>query len=101
MLTESVSATGENKMVMNLTLPAYGAEPPFGPPLPSVGSLCLIKLRLGRGSWTFLLRCGWLRALSIILVVFPSRSGFRFAVGDAPPAPNSTMLTAHSRHATK
>ena len=67
---------------MDLTLSAYRAEPSLGPPLPSVGSLSLGKLSLGGGSWTLFLRCRRFRVLSTVLVILPSRSGFRFSVGD-------------------
>ena len=67
---------------MDLTLSAYGAEPPLGPPLPSSGTLSLVSLGLSRASWTAPLRCRRLRVLSTVLVTLPSRSGFRFGVGN-------------------
>jgi len=74
---------GASKMVMDLTLSAYRAEPPLGPSLPSVHSLSLGELDLSRGSRAILLRRRRLRVLSIVLVVLRSRSGFRFCVSNS------------------
>jgi hypothetical protein len=66
--------------VIDLTLSAYGAEPPLGPPLPSSGTLSLVSLGLSCASWTVPLRCRRLRVLSTVLVTLPS--SFRFGVGN-------------------
>jgi len=73
--------------VLDLTLSAYGAEPSLGPPLPSVGGLSLGKLSLSCGSWNLLLWCVRVRILSTVLVIIPTRSSFRFSVGDGTPGP--------------
>ena len=72
---------GASKMVIDLTLSAYRAEPPLGPSLPSVHSLSLGELDLSRGSWAILLRRRRLRVLSIVLVL-RSRGGLRFGVSN-------------------
>ena len=81
-LTDSLSVMNQVKMGMHFTLSAYRAEPPLGPPLPSVGSLSLGELSLSRSSWTLLLRCRRVRVLSIVLIILPSRRWFRFAMSD-------------------
>jgi len=73
---------GPSKMVMNLTLSAYRAEPPLGPSLPSAHSLSLGKLSLGHGSWAIFLGRRRLCVLRIVLIVLRSWGRFRFGVGD-------------------
>ena len=67
-----------------LTLSAYRAEPSLGSPLPSVG---LGKLGLSSCSRSFLLRCVRIGILGIVLVIIPTRSRFRFTVGDGAAGP--------------
>jgi len=73
--------------VVSLTLSAYRAEPSLSPPLPSVGGLSLGKLSLSSGSRSFLLRRVRVRILGIVLVIIPTRSRFRFSVGDGTSGP--------------
>lgn len=70
---------------MKPTLSAHRAEPPLGPPLPSVGSLSLIELSLGRGSRAFILRCRVLCVPGIGFATITSRNGLRLCVGDGTP----------------